>query len=119
LPLGSTDVAPVIAQIKKSGATMILNTINGDTNLTFIREMRAAGITSEAIPMLSFSLDQTGYRELDPALVAGDYLAWNYFEAFDSQENRDFLRALHERNRTGEDLRAGSRRRRGLFVEGR
>jgi len=97
LPLGSTDVAPVIAQIKKSGATMILNTINGDTNLAFIRALRGAGITSEAMPMLSFSLDQTGYRELDPALVAGDYLAWNYFEAFDSQENREFLRALHDR----------------------
>ncbi len=97
LPLGSVDVAAVVQQIKKSGATMILNTINGDTNVAFIRELRAAGITSEAMPLLSFSLDQTGYRELDPSLVAGDYLAWNYFEAFDSQENRDFLRALHDR----------------------
>jgi urea transport system substrate-binding protein len=97
LPLGSMDVAAVVQQAKKSGATMILNTINGDTNLAFIRELRAAGVTSEAMPLLSFSLDQTGYRELDPALVAGDYLAWNYFEAFDSAENREFLRTLHER----------------------
>jgi urea transport system substrate-binding protein len=97
LPLGSVNVAAVVQQAKKSGATMILNTINGDTNLAFIRELRAAGITSEATPLLSFSLDQTGYRELDPSLVAGDYLAWNYFESFDSQENRDFLRALHDR----------------------
>jgi urea transport system substrate-binding protein len=97
LPLGSVDVAPIVQQIKKSGATMILNTINGDTNLAFIRELRAAGITSERMPLLSFSLDQTGYRELDPSLVAGDYLAWNYFEAFESQENRDFIHALHER----------------------
>jgi urea transport system substrate-binding protein len=92
LPLGSVDVSPVVQQIKKSGATMILN-----TNVAFIRELRAAGITSEAMPLLSFSLDQTGYRELDPSLLAGDYLAWNYFEAFESQENRDFLRALHDR----------------------
>ena len=97
LPLGSVDVASVVQQAKKSGATMILNTINGDTNLAFIREMRAAGITSEAMPILSFSLDQTGYAMLEPALVAGDYLAWNYFESFDSPENRDFIRALHER----------------------
>jgi len=97
LPLGAMNVSAVVQQIKKSGATMILNTINGDTNLAFIRELRAAGITSEEMPMLSFSLDRTGYRELDPKLVAGDYLAWNYFEAFDSPANREFLSALHER----------------------
>jgi urea transport system substrate-binding protein len=97
LPLGTMDVAAVVQQAKKSGATMILNTINGDTNLAFIREMRAAGLTSEAIPILSFSLDQTGYSGLEPSLVAGDYLAWNYFEAFESAENREFIRALHDR----------------------
>jgi urea transport system substrate-binding protein len=97
IPLGSVDVASVVQRIKKSGATMILNTINGDTNVAFIRELRAAKVTSEAIPLLSFSLDQTGYRELDPSLVAGDYLAWNYFEAFESPENAEFLRTLHER----------------------
>jgi urea transport system substrate-binding protein len=97
IPLGSVDVARAVQQVKKSGATMILNTINGDTNLAFIRELRAANIKSEAIPLLSFSLDQTGYRELDPLLVAGDYLAWNYFEAFESPENAEFLRTLHER----------------------
>jgi len=47
--------------------------------------------------MLSFSLDQSTYRDLDPALVAGDYMAWNYFEEFDSAENREFLAQLHER----------------------
>jgi urea transport system substrate-binding protein len=97
LPLGATDVSAVVAQVKKSGATMILNTINGDTNLAFIRALRAAGVTSEAVPMLSFSLDRTGYRELDPKLVANDYLAWNYFEAFESPANKDFLAKLHER----------------------
>jgi urea transport system substrate-binding protein len=49
------------------------------------------------MPLLSFSLDQTGYRGLDPALVAGDYMAWNYFESFDSPENREFLKEMHDR----------------------
>ncbi len=97
LPLGSTDVAGVVQQIKSSGATLILNTINGDTNLAFLRALRAAGIRSETTPTLSFSLDQSTYRDLDPAIVAGDYMAWNYFEAFDSADNRQFLRELHER----------------------
>src|SRR5262249_43512876 len=51
----------------------------------------------EQVPLLSFSLDQTGYRDLDPSIVAGDYLAWTYFEGVDSAENREFLGALHER----------------------
>jgi urea transport system substrate-binding protein len=97
LPLGSQNVGPVIEAVKKSGATMILNTINGDTNIAFIRGLRAAGVKSDAVPILSFSLDETGYRELDPALVAGDYMAWNYFESFDSPENKEFLRAMRDR----------------------
>ena len=97
LPLGSQNVAAVVQKIKTSGATMILNTINGDTNVAFIRELRAAGIRSDAMPLLSFSLDQTGYRDLDPSLVAGDYMAWNYFEAFDSAPNREFVAAMRER----------------------
>jgi urea transport system substrate-binding protein len=97
VPLGATDVGDVIERIKRSGATLVLNTINGDTNLAFYRALRAAGVTSEAVPVLSFSLDQAGYRGLDPSIVAGDYLAWNYFEGADSPANRAFLRELHDR----------------------
>jgi urea transport system substrate-binding protein len=97
LPLGSSAVSDVVARIKKSGATMILNTINGDTNVALIRCLRTEGVRSDALPMLSFSLDETGYRDLDPSLVAGDYTAWNYFESFDTPANAEFLRTLHDR----------------------
>jgi len=98
LPLGTSDVKSVVERIRQSDATMVLNTVNGDTNIALLRALRATGIRSDAVPLLSFSLDQTGYRDLDPSLVAGDYLAWNYFEGFESQENRQFLEALHERS---------------------
>ncbi len=97
LPLGTSEVGPVVERICKSGATMILNMVNGDTNVAFLRALRAAGVRPEQAPLLSFSLDQTGYRDLDPSIVAGDYLAWSYFEELDSAENRDFLQALHDR----------------------
>ena len=47
LPLGNTEVAPIIAKIKaalpKGG--VIVNTLNGDSNVAFFKQMKAAGIT--------------------------------------------------------------------------
>jgi urea transport system substrate-binding protein len=97
LPLGASQVGDLAARIRKSGATMILNSINGDSNVALIRALREEGIRSDAIPLLSFSFDQTGYRDLDPSVVAGDYIAWSYFESFDSPANKEFLRLLHDR----------------------
>ena len=97
LPLGTADVVGVAERIAKSGAAMILNTVNGDSNIALIRALRAAGVRSEAMPMLSFSMDQTTYRELDVGQVEGDYLAWSYFESLVSAPNQDLIARVHDR----------------------
>ncbi len=62
LPLGTTVVADVVDEIRKAGPTVILNTINGDTNLPFFRELRDGGITPANDPD---DVVQPG-RERDP-----------------------------------------------------
>ena len=76
---------------------MILNTINGDTNITFFRDLRAAGVKPATTPTLSFSISEQTGRSLGAAAVAGDYSAYTYFQSIDSPENRDFLRRFHEK----------------------
>src|SRR5262249_50247085 len=56
LPLGSSDVSGVIQQIKESRADVILNTINGDSNVAFFRALRNANLRPEDVPVVSFSL---------------------------------------------------------------
>src|SRR5262249_47321191 len=47
IPLGDGDVADVVKKVQESGADVILNTINGDSNRAFFRRLRAAGITPQ------------------------------------------------------------------------
>jgi len=90
--LGSTDVKAIVQKIVKAKPTVILNTINGDTNLAFFKELRAAGIGPDTIPTMSFSIAEEELRSLSSAKIAGDYAAWNYFQSIDGQDNGDFVK---------------------------
>jgi urea transport system substrate-binding protein len=91
------NVAAVIAAIVKAKPDMILNTINGDANINFFRELRAAGVKQTDTPTLSFSVGEEDLRSLRPADLAGDYTAWTYYESVDTPENREFVRRYHEK----------------------
>jgi urea transport system substrate-binding protein len=91
LPLGSPQFEQVVQQIVAAKPDVILNTINGDSNIAFFRDLRRANITPETIPTISFSIGEEELRHLNPAHMAGDYAAWNYFQSIDSPENRQFV----------------------------
>jgi urea transport system substrate-binding protein len=91
LPLGSTAVQPLVEKIKSAKPDVILNLINGDSNLVFFAELRKAGIKPESVPTISFSVEEEALRQLDVSAMAGDYAAWNYFQSVDSPENQQFV----------------------------
>lgn len=92
--LGSTDVKDMVAKIVAAAPSVILNTINGDTNVAFFKELRAAGITPAKIPTMSFSIAEDELRSMDATQMAGDYTAWNYFQSGVSPENQKFVAAF-------------------------
>lgn len=91
LPLGSSQVTPIIEQIQEAKPDVILNCINGDSNLAFFAELRAAGIDASVTPTISFSVEEEELRQLDPSAMVGDYAAWNYFQSVESPENKQFV----------------------------
>jgi urea transport system substrate-binding protein len=91
LLLGSHDVKHVIDKIAEAQPDIILNTINGDTNVSFFRALRARGITSEAIPTISFSIAEEELTTLDASDLVGEYAAWNYFMSIDHPKNHAFI----------------------------
>jgi urea transport system substrate-binding protein len=106
LALGSRDVATVVERIEDSRPTVILNTINGDSNVAFFDALRRAGVTPARIPTVSFSLAEDELRHMDAPSMAGDFAAWNYFQSVDTPENRRFVqafRARYGRNRVTDD----------------
>ncbi|WP_428262375.1 urea ABC transporter substrate-binding protein [Haliangium sp.] len=97
LLLGSEDVADVVSNIVKAKPDVILNTINGDSNMAFFRALRERGIWPQDIPTMSFSIAEPELRSLGTNHLVGDYATWTYFQAVDTDENRRFIRAFRDR----------------------
>jgi len=97
LRLGDTDTGKIIEKIVEARPDVILNTINGDSNVAFFEALRHAGITPERMPVVSFSIAENELRHMDTRSMAGDYAAWNYFQSVDTPENRRFVAAYRAR----------------------
>ncbi|WOO42543.1 urea ABC transporter substrate-binding protein [Rubellicoccus peritrichatus] len=97
IPLGSKKVEATIDQIVEAKPDIILNTLNGDTNKAFFQQLRDAGINSDEIPTISFSIGENEVKKIGARNIAGDYLSWNYFQSIDTPENKEWVRQFGER----------------------
>ncbi|MCU0512030.1 MAG: urea ABC transporter substrate-binding protein [Anaerolineae bacterium] len=97
LLIGSQAVEEVIQAIVTTQPDVILNTINGDSNIAFFRALRAAGITPDDIPVISFSVSENELVGIDVSLLVGDYAAWNYFQSLPTPENAAFVQRFQAR----------------------
>jgi urea transport system substrate-binding protein len=92
IPLGNTEVAPIIAKIKKAfpDGGIIINTLNGDSNVALFKQFKAAGIDPEKYPIMSFSIAEEEIRQIGPEYVGGTYAAWNYFMSLGTEASNTF-----------------------------
>lgn len=89
--LGDDKFDDVVKKIVETKPDVILNTINGDSNIGFFKELRRQGITPSVIPTISFSIAEDEIRHLGADTMAGDYASWNYFQSIDSKQNLEFV----------------------------
>lgn len=96
LPLGSSEVIPVITKIKQAlpNGGVIYNSLNGDSNVAFFRQMHGAGLTAKKYPSMSVSIAEEEVKVIGAEFLEGHYTAWNYFMTVDSSANRKFVEAF-------------------------
>lgn len=92
LPLGGKDFSDIIDEIKKTKPDFILNSINGDSNLSFFKELREKGISSTDIPTISFSVGESELQGMEIRDVVGDFAAWNYFHTLEKNKSIQFIK---------------------------
>ena len=90
-PLGHTDYTTVISKIKSAKPDVIYNTLNGDSNVAFFKQLKAAGITPDMIPVLSVSIAEEEIKGIGIENIVGNYAAWNYFMSMETPENEKFI----------------------------
>lgn len=93
VPLGGTDFSSIVAEIQKAQPDIIINTLNGDSNVSFFKQMAAAGMTPDKLPVMSFSIAEPEAKAMGPSLLAGSYTSWNYYQSLPGAANADFVAA--------------------------
>jgi urea transport system substrate-binding protein len=93
VPLGGSDFSAVINKIKVAKPQIVFNTLNGDSNVSFFKQMAAAGLPPSKLPVMSFSIAEQEAKAIGPPLLAGSYAAWNYFESLTGAANKKFVMA--------------------------
>lgn len=96
LPLGNTEVTPIITKIKAAlpNGGVIFNTLNGDSNVAFFKQMQGAGLTPDKYPVMSVSIAEEEVRQIGAEYLKGHYASWNYFQTVDTPENKKFVEAF-------------------------
>jgi urea transport system substrate-binding protein len=90
-PLGHVDYSTVISKIKAAKPQAIFNTLNGDSNVAFFKQLKDAGITAAHIPVLSVSIAEEEIRGIGAENLAGHLAAWNYFQTTATPQNKTFV----------------------------
>ncbi|MGO8697329.1 MAG: transporter substrate-binding protein [Limisphaerales bacterium] len=94
-PFGHTDYQQIVSEIKQfaaAGDACVINTINGDSNVPFFKEVAASGLTPADCPVVSFSLAEDELRALPTKDLVGELGCWTYFMSIRSKENKAFLK---------------------------
>ena len=96
-PFGQSDWATIVADVVALGEdgkqVGVISTINGDANIGFYKELAAAGISADDIPVIAFSVGEEELSGLDTSNLVGHLAAWNYFQSAETEANKDFIAA--------------------------
>lgn len=90
-PLGHTDYSTLIAKIQQAKPEVIFNTLNGDSNVAFFKQLKDAGITAADMTVLSVSVAEEEIRGIGVDVLEGHLAAWNYYQTTDTPENKAFV----------------------------
>jgi len=96
-PFGHSDWSKIVSDVVSLGAdgkkVGVISTINGDANIGFYKELAAAGVKADDIPVVAFSVGEEELSGLDTTNLVGHLAAWNYFQSAESDLNSSFIKA--------------------------
>ncbi|MBM3222238.1 MAG: urea ABC transporter substrate-binding protein [Candidatus Tectomicrobia bacterium] len=95
-PFHHQDYQTIVGKIKSfcaGGDAAVINTINGDSNVPFFKELANQGVTAESCPSISFSFAEVELQTLDVKPLAGHMASWNYYMSLKTPQNLQWIKA--------------------------
>src|SRR5215207_3842476 len=97
LPLGDTNVQTIVSNVVSASPDVVFNTLNGDSNVAFFKELKAKGNTADKIPTISVSVAEEEITGIGLDNIEGHLVAWNYYQTTDTPENIQFVEAYKKK----------------------
>lgn len=98
-PFHHQDYQTIVGKIKgfaAGGDAAVINTINGDSNVPFFKELANQGVTADRCPVMSFSFAEVELGSLDVKPLVGHLASWNYFMSLRTPGNLAWVKAYRE-----------------------
>ena len=91
VPMDETDFQEIIADIQSKRPDVIVNTLNGSSNVAFFSQFKMAGLSPENYPVISFSVSENEIGQIGATNIRDHYVAWTYFESTKTNKNNKFV----------------------------
>jgi len=92
--LGTTQFGALINKIKLKKPDVIYAIIVGGSNVSFYKQLKAAGITSKKQTLLTISVTEDEALGIGGENLVGFYSAMKYFQSLDNPNNAAFVKAF-------------------------
>ena len=95
-PFHHQDYQTIVGKIKSfcaGGDAAVINTINGDSNVPFFKELANQGLTADNCPSISFSFAEVELQTLDVKPLAGHLASWNYYMSMKTPQNMQWIKS--------------------------
>ena len=91
----------MIDKIKVAKPDIIFSTLNGDSNVSFFKQMAAAGLPPDQAAGDVVQHRRAGSQVDRTVAAQGSYAAWNYFQSMPGAANKKFVAAYQAKYRQG------------------
>lgn len=95
-PLGHTNFGSLINKIKLKKPDVIYSIVVGGSNVSWYKQLKAAGITSDEWTLLTISVTEDEMLGIGGENVEGFYAAMKYFQSLDNENNKAFVKAFKD-----------------------
>ena len=95
-PLGHTNFGSLINKIKLKKPDVIYSIVVGGSNVSWYKQLKAAGITSDKWTLLTISVTEDEMLGIGGENVEGFYAAMKYFQSLPNENNQAFVSAFKD-----------------------
>ncbi|MDY7013047.1 MAG: transporter substrate-binding protein [Cyanobacteriota bacterium] len=93
------EIAAAIARIQRTRPDLAINTLDRADNLSFYRQLHAAGLNAKTTPTLAFHLSELELEAIGEA-TAGHYSISSYFHRLQRSETQHFIATFQQQSKT-------------------